>query len=145
MSSLGTYGRSSMSGGPPVGEAVLSARGGRVTEKGSLSMPRTAPMLRGASSPLTRSREAGKGSKHGRVRQSERSLDRARGRSSMNGRLMDAEDVRRAITRIAHEILERDRGAEGLALVGIADRGDQLAARLVGEILRIEGAEVSVG
>jgi pyrimidine operon attenuation protein/uracil phosphoribosyltransferase len=63
----------------------------------------------------------------------------------MNGRLLDAEDVRRAITRIAHEILERDRGAEGLALVGIADRGDQLAARLVREIHRIEGVEVPVG
>jgi pyrimidine operon attenuation protein/uracil phosphoribosyltransferase len=58
---------------------------------------------------------------------------------------MDANDVRRAITRIAHEILERDKGAEGIVLVGIADRGDHLARRLADEITRIEGAHVPVG
>jgi pyrimidine operon attenuation protein / uracil phosphoribosyltransferase len=58
---------------------------------------------------------------------------------------MDANDVRRAITRIAHEILERDKGAEGLVLVGVADRGDHLARRLAAEIARIEGAQVPVG
>ena len=63
----------------------------------------------------------------------------------MNGRLLDADDVRRAITRIAHEILERDKGAEGVVLVGIADRGDDLAARLAREIRRIEGTDVPVG
>ena len=63
----------------------------------------------------------------------------------MKGRLLDADDVRRAITRIAHEILERDKGAEGVVLVGIADRGDDLAARLAREIRRIEGTDVPVG
>ncbi len=63
----------------------------------------------------------------------------------MTGRLLDADDVRRAITRIAHEILERDKGADGVVLVGIADRGDDLAGRLAREIRRIEGAEVPVG
>ena len=63
----------------------------------------------------------------------------------MSVALLDADDVRRALTRIAHEILERDKGAEGVVLVGIADRGDRLAARLAEEIRRIEGSEVPVG
>ena len=60
------------------------------------------------------------------------------------GRLMDEADVRRAVTRIAHEILERT-GGERLAFVGIAARGDDLARRLAGEIERIEGVSVPVG
>ena len=60
-------------------------------------------------------------------------------------RLLEAGDVRRAVTRIAHEILERNKGAGELALVGIAARGDDLARRLAGEIARIEGAQVPVG
>jgi pyrimidine operon attenuation protein/uracil phosphoribosyltransferase len=59
--------------------------------------------------------------------------------------LLDGGDIRRAITRIAHEILERNKGAAGLALVGIAARGDDLARRLASEIARIEGAKVPVG
>jgi len=58
---------------------------------------------------------------------------------------MDAEEIKRAVTRIAHEILERNKGAERLVLVGIANRGDHLAERLAKEIRRIEGAEVPVG
>jgi len=60
-------------------------------------------------------------------------------------RLMDSQDVSRALTRIAHEILERDKGASELALVGIADRGDHLARRLASQIETIEGTEVPVG
>jgi pyrimidine operon attenuation protein/uracil phosphoribosyltransferase len=60
-------------------------------------------------------------------------------------RLLDGGDIRRAVTRIAHEILERNKGADGLALVGIAARGDDLARRLASEIARIEGAKVPVG
>jgi len=63
----------------------------------------------------------------------------------VSGKLLDAADVRRALTRIAHEILERDKGAGELALVGIANRGDDLARRLAGEIRTIEGIEVPVG
>jgi pyrimidine operon attenuation protein / uracil phosphoribosyltransferase len=63
----------------------------------------------------------------------------------MTGTLMDADDVRRAVTRIAHEIIERDKGGEGLVLVGIANRGDHLARRLAEQINRIEGAAVPVG
>ncbi len=63
----------------------------------------------------------------------------------MSGKLLDAADVRRALTRIAHEIVERDKGAGGLALVGIANRGDHLARRLAAEIEQIEGTGVPVG
>jgi pyrimidine operon attenuation protein/uracil phosphoribosyltransferase len=60
-------------------------------------------------------------------------------------RLLEEAEIRRAVTRIAHEILERNKGAQGLVLVGIAARGDHLAKRLAGEIRQIEGAEVPVG
>jgi pyrimidine operon attenuation protein/uracil phosphoribosyltransferase len=59
-----------------------------------------------------------------------------------HSRLLDPGQIRRAMTRIAHEILEGNRGASDVALVGIAARGDDLARRLAGEIGRIEGAEV---
>jgi len=59
--------------------------------------------------------------------------------------LLDAGEIRRAVTRIAHEILERNKGAGDVALIGIAARGDDLARRLAAEILRIEGVEVPVG
>jgi pyrimidine operon attenuation protein/uracil phosphoribosyltransferase len=67
----------------------------------------------------------------------------SRGRFHVS-RILGADDVRRALARIAHEIVERDR-TEGLVLVGIADRGDHLALRLSDEISRIEGAEIPVG
>jgi pyrimidine operon attenuation protein/uracil phosphoribosyltransferase len=60
-------------------------------------------------------------------------------------RLLDSDEIKRATTRIAHEILERNKGASGLALVGIAARGDDLARRLAAEIERIEGTSVPVG
>ena len=60
-------------------------------------------------------------------------------------RLLDDSEIQRAVTRIAHEILERNRGASDLVLVGIAARGDDLARRLAAEIRRIEGVEVPVG
>ncbi len=63
----------------------------------------------------------------------------------MTTRLLEPAEIRRAVTRIAHEILERNKGAEGVALVGIAARGDDLARRLAGEIERIEGTRPPVG
>jgi pyrimidine operon attenuation protein / uracil phosphoribosyltransferase len=63
----------------------------------------------------------------------------------MSGKLLDAADIHRALTRIAHEILERDKGASEIVLVGIANRGDHLARRLAEEIDRIEGVTVPVG
>lgn len=59
--------------------------------------------------------------------------------------LLDGSEIGRAVTRIAHEILERERGAADLVLVGIAARGDDLARRLAAEIERIEGTAVPVG
>ena len=61
------------------------------------------------------------------------------------GRLLDEGEIRRGLTRIAHEIVERNKGARRLALIGIAARGDHLARRLAGEIARIEGVDVPVG
>lgn len=59
--------------------------------------------------------------------------------------IMDKEAIRRAITRIAHEVIERNRGAEGLAVIGIRTRGAYLAERLAREIEKVEKVEVPVG
>jgi pyrimidine operon attenuation protein/uracil phosphoribosyltransferase len=59
--------------------------------------------------------------------------------------VMDSGDVRRAITRIAHEIVEKNKGADGLALVGVLRRGQPLAARLAAQIERIEGTPIPCG
>jgi pyrimidine operon attenuation protein/uracil phosphoribosyltransferase len=59
--------------------------------------------------------------------------------------LLDEAEIRRAVTRIAHEILERNHGPGNLVLVGIAARGDDLARRLAAEVHRIEGADLPVG
>jgi len=60
-------------------------------------------------------------------------------------RILDEAEIRRAVTRIAHEILEHNHGASGVVVVGIANRGDDLARRLAAEIERIEGATLPVG
>ncbi len=59
--------------------------------------------------------------------------------------VMDGEAVNRAITRIAHEILERNKGAGNLALVGIVTRGAVLAEQLAERIAEIEGVRLPVG
>lgn len=61
--------------------------------------------------------------------------------SSGETRVMDAGEVRRALTRIAHEIVERNKGAQDLVLVGIVRRGAPLAARLARIIGRIENGD----
>jgi pyrimidine operon attenuation protein/uracil phosphoribosyltransferase len=58
---------------------------------------------------------------------------------------MDADRVSRSITRIAHEILERNRGVEDLALVGIRARGVPIAERLAAEIATLSGVTVPTG
>ena len=58
--------------------------------------------------------------------------------------LLDAEAMRRALTRIAHEILERNGGAHNLTLVGIRTRGEHIAARLATLIEQFEGTSVPV-
>src|SRR3989337_605990 len=59
--------------------------------------------------------------------------------------LLGADDVRRAISRIAHEIVERDRDLSRLAIIGIRSRGDVLAARLRDAIRSNENASVPLG
>ncbi len=58
---------------------------------------------------------------------------------------MDAEEIERSLTRIAHQILENNKGAANIALVGIVTRGDLLAKKLVEKIEAIEGAKVPYG
>ena len=60
-------------------------------------------------------------------------------------RVMDSGDVDRAIRRIAHEILERNRGAEHVVLLGIPTRGVPLAERLGEAMAEIEGPTIDVG
>jgi pyrimidine operon attenuation protein/uracil phosphoribosyltransferase len=59
--------------------------------------------------------------------------------------IMDADRMGRSLTRIAHEILERNRGTDGLALVGIRTRGDALARRLAGILEQITGSPIRTG
>jgi pyrimidine operon attenuation protein / uracil phosphoribosyltransferase len=59
--------------------------------------------------------------------------------------VMDASEVARAVTRIAHEILERNKGTENLALVGIRTGGVYLAHRLVKRMFEIERVQVPSG
>ena len=59
--------------------------------------------------------------------------------------IMDADGIRRALIRIAHEITEQNRGVENVALVGIRTRGVPLAARIAEEIQKIENVSVPTG
>ncbi|MFN8532349.1 MAG: bifunctional pyr operon transcriptional regulator/uracil phosphoribosyltransferase PyrR [Dehalococcoidia bacterium] len=59
--------------------------------------------------------------------------------------LLGGDEVRRALTRIAHEILERNHGPHGLVLVGVRTRGAPLAERLAALIERLEGVRVPLG
>lgn len=60
-------------------------------------------------------------------------------------RILSAEEIRRALTRVAHEILERNGGVERVVLVGIHTRGVPIAHRLARWIKEFEGREVAVG
>jgi pyrimidine operon attenuation protein/uracil phosphoribosyltransferase len=59
--------------------------------------------------------------------------------------VLDEPGIERALTRIAHEIVERAGGVEGLALVGLRTRGVSLARRIATRLQAIEGREVPVG
>ena len=61
--------------------------------------------------------------------------------SSPKATILSSDEIRRALTRIAHEIIERNKGAENLALVGVHTRGIPLAERLAGRL----GRPVEVG
>ena len=70
-----------------------------------------------------------------------------RGREgAMSGRhIMTADEIRRATVRISHEIVEKQAGTAGLALVGIQRRGVPIAARVAAAIADNEGVKVPVG
>ena len=59
--------------------------------------------------------------------------------------LMDSEGIRRALTRISHEIVEKNKGVDNIILVGIRTRGVPIAERLAESIERIEGKKPPVG
>jgi pyrimidine operon attenuation protein/uracil phosphoribosyltransferase len=59
--------------------------------------------------------------------------------------VLDAAAVQRALTRIAHEILERTQGADDAVLLGIPTRGAHLATRLGAQIAAVEGLQLPVG
>ena len=59
--------------------------------------------------------------------------------------LMSPEDISRALRRVAHQIIEKNHGTEGLCLIGIRTRGVPLRYRLSENISAIEGSEVPVG
>ena len=60
-------------------------------------------------------------------------------------KLLGADDIRRAVARLAHEVVEHNRGVESLVLVGLQTRGVPLARRLQERIREFEGATVPLG
>jgi pyrimidine operon attenuation protein/uracil phosphoribosyltransferase len=59
--------------------------------------------------------------------------------------VLDADDVNRALTRISHEILERNKGPEDLLLLGLHTRGVPLAHRIAAKIAQVEGTTIATG
>ena len=64
---------------------------------------------------------------------------------TVTSKILDHDAIRRAVSRVAHEVLEKNKGTGGLCIVGIRTRGAVLAERLKECIRQIEGAEVPVG
>ena len=63
----------------------------------------------------------------------------------LKAQILDEAGLNRSLMRIAHEILEHNKGAENLRLVGVRRRGGPIARRIAQNILRIEGQEILVG
>ena len=59
--------------------------------------------------------------------------------------VMDADQIRRSLSRIAHEIVERNRGVDDVVLVGVVSKGDVLAQRLAATLAALEGRDVPFG
>lgn len=68
-----------------------------------------------------------------------------RGRTVNGHVILNAEDIRRAVRRIAHEVIERNRDLQSIVLVGLHTRGVPLAERLAAAIAEFEGQQVPVG
>jgi pyrimidine operon attenuation protein / uracil phosphoribosyltransferase len=64
---------------------------------------------------------------------------------NLKAQVMGPDDIRRALTRIAHEIVEANRGAEDLVIVGIRTRGAPLADRIAAAIAEFEGVDLPSG
>jgi pyrimidine operon attenuation protein / uracil phosphoribosyltransferase len=64
---------------------------------------------------------------------------------NLKARVMGPDDIRRALTRIAHEIVEANRGTDDLVLVGIRTRGAPLADRIAAAIAEFEGVDLPSG
>jgi pyrimidine operon attenuation protein/uracil phosphoribosyltransferase len=80
------------------------------------------------------------------VAERERSHTRPRGAVFVpRAQVMSAADVHRAITRMAHEIIERNRGLQHLVLIGLQTGGVAIAQRLAGTLSELEGTAVPVG
>ena len=63
----------------------------------------------------------------------------------LKARIMDSDGLNRALTRIAHEIIEKNKGADKLALIGIQRRGVPLARRIASVIESVEGKSPLMG
>ena len=63
----------------------------------------------------------------------------------VKAKILDEIAIQRTITRLAHEILERNKGADNIALVGIQTRGEFLANRIKNKLFEIEGVDVPTG
>lgn len=59
--------------------------------------------------------------------------------------IMNEDDVKRALMRLSHQIIEKNRGTDGLCLVGIRSRGVPIAQRISKNIMVIEGVEIPAG
>jgi pyrimidine operon attenuation protein / uracil phosphoribosyltransferase len=66
-------------------------------------------------------------------------------RARLKATVMDADQIRRSLSRIAHEIVERNRGTDGVVLIGILAKGDHLAGRLAVKLMELEGTPVASG
>ena len=65
--------------------------------------------------------------------------------STESVRILDADGIQRAVTRIAHEILERNKNLDGLSLIGIRTRGVPLADRLAEQLGKVVGQTPPTG
>ena len=63
----------------------------------------------------------------------------------IKSRIIDASGFERMLSRLAHEILERNKGSETIAVVGIITRGETIARRLAAKIQEIEHRELQIG
>jgi len=88
--------------------------------------------------------QAGRGTRPGGPRLTPR-RDAPRGGEEQRKTVLEPAEIRRALTRIAHEILERTNGAADVVLLGIPTRGVPLAQRLAGRLEQVEGRPVPAG